>query len=415
MSSQKPSKWGASKWDVVKAAGALVAKPEQRQAAQKAQAATLAKSEATSTSAKARAETKPRVSVAQPQRSINVGRPLGTASRASAERDARLGRRVIFGVLAIALLVFGTNYAGLWKSPGQLPVSKQPVRKQTERRAEPTKEAPEKQRILPERGKAKEAAPATPAGRPNLAETDCQTTKAATAIIPACSQIIARHPDYADAYAVRGRALRERGQSERALTDFNRALELQPINPEYLAERGDTYTNLRNYDRALADYNKAIELNPLKPRFLIDRGVAYMSLKDYVRAMPDFDRAIEIDPRSAIAFNNRARTFALGKADHARAVADLDRAIEINPRYALALENRGLSHLELKDLPKALADFNRALEVTPRSARALNARGVVYQRQGNRELAIADYRRALEADQNFKTARENLTGLGEKP
>jgi tetratricopeptide (TPR) repeat protein len=230
--------------------------------------------------------------VAQPQRSIDVGRPLSTASLAAAERDARLGRRVVFAVLAITILIFGTNLAGLWKAPGQQPVRKQSVRPQAERKPGPGKEAPEKQRVSLEQRKAQDEAAARrtreeadrirateAAGRPNLAETDCQTTKTAIAIIPACSQIIARHPDFSDAYAVRGRALRERGQSERALTDFNRALELQPNDPEYLAERGDTYTNLRNYDRALADYNKAIELNPLKPRFLIDRGVAYMSLK----------------------------------------------------------------------------------------------------------------------------------------
>jgi tetratricopeptide (TPR) repeat protein len=390
---------------------------------------------------------RPRVSVAQPQRRIDAGRPFSSPDRAAAERDASLGRKIAAAVLAVTILVFGSNYAGLWESPGQREARLQAERK----RPGPAKEAADKQRIAMERReadrrrseqlareraaqrkaadeeaarrareeaskhKAEEAGRPPPAPeRPNLAETDCQTTRPVSVIVPACSAILAQHGDYAEAYAVRGWALRERNQPERALTDFNRALQLQPNNAATHSQRALTYLRLRDFDRALEDYNKAIELSPQSASFYNDRGVAYMDLKDFTRAAADFDRAIEHDPRYPLAYNNRARATVLGSGDHGRAIADLDRAIELNPKYALAFENRGLSHLELKDLTKALADFSSAVELNPRSARALNARGVAYERQGNRDLAIADYRRALDADQNFSAARENLTRLGEK-
>ncbi len=448
MSSQKPSKWGVSQWDVVKAAGALVAKPEQRRSAQKVRSQTQAQAESMTKTAKASPVLKPRVSVAQPQRRIHTGRPLSAAERAAAERDARLGRMVVVSVLAITFLVFGSNLMGLWESPGQRDARQEQERK----RPGPAKDAVDKQRITMERREADrvrsdrlarereaqrkaaddEAArsareetekrkaqetgrPVPPPVRPALTETDCQTNKAITVIVPACSAIIARHNDYAEAYAVRGWALRERNQVERALTDFNRALQLQPENAATYSQRALTYVRLRNFDRALADYDKAIELSPQSAGFYNDRGVAYMDLKDFARAMVDFNRAIDLDPRYPLAYNNRARSIVLEKGDHGRAITDLDRAIELNPKYALAFENRGLSHLELMDLAKAIADFNSAVEINPRSARALNARGVAYERQGSRDLALADYRRAMDADQDFAAARENLTRLGEKP
>ena len=169
MSSNKPGKWGGSgKWGTGKP-GDDAGKTEPSRSAPHQSVPSVAKR---------------RVSVAQPQRSIDVGRPLSTVSRAAAERDARLGRRVIFGVLAITFLVFGTNLAGLWKTPGQ----QQPVRQKSERKPGPTSEAPGRQRASPERRESKEAARLPQSAQPNLAETDCQTTKSATAIISACSQ-----------------------------------------------------------------------------------------------------------------------------------------------------------------------------------------------------------------------------------
>ncbi len=457
MSRQNSSKWGPSRWDVVKAAGALVAKPQQAQATKKVPA----KTEAAARPAKAPVVAKPRVSVVQPHARYHAHRPLGGAERVAADRDARLGRLVVAFVLGLTILIFGSNYAGLWETPGQTAARQQAARKATRLQPKPVETAPaipkppetqprkaekaektdteresqlklaleqasKRIRDEAEKKKGKETArlqpaPAAPTStptpdRPNLAETDCQMSKPVSAIVPACSQIIARHNEFAEAYFIRAWALRERHQSERALTDFNRAIELQPTaRPAYYSQRALTYVRLGDFDRALTDYNKAIELNPQSPTFHNDRGAAYLDMKNYARALADFGRAIELDQRYAVPYNNRARAHVLSKGDHGRAIADLGRAIEINPTYALAFENRGLSHLELKDLAKALADFDKAIELNPRSARAINARGVTHERQGSRDRAIADYRRALDADASFSAARENLTRLGEKP
>jgi tetratricopeptide (TPR) repeat protein len=435
----------------VKAVGALVAKPQQGPAARKIPA----KAEAAPKTPKAPLVAKPRVSVVQPHARYHLPRASGGVDRAVADRDARMGRRVVAFVLGLAILIFGSNYAGVWESPGQTAARQQAERIASraqqkpigKTQAEPSQSQPQtpkvengdeaqrlklaleeaSRRIREEAAgklKAKEAArlkpappaPAPPSERPNLAETDCQMRMPVSVIVSACSTIIARHGDYAEAYFIRAWALRERNQPERALSDFTRAIELEPrLKPAYYSQRALTHVRLRDFDRALLDYGKAIELNPRSPTFHNDRGAAYLDLRDYTRALADFDRAIELDQRYAVPYNNRARMHVLSAGDHGRAIADLDRAIEINPTYALAFENRGLSHLELKDLTRALADFDRAIELNPRSARAINARGVAHERQGSRDRALADYRRALDADAGFTAARENLTRLGEKP
>ncbi len=357
-----------------------------------------------------------------------------TIARVAKERDTRLGRTLIFAVAGAAVLLFGSNFLGAWETPGQREARiererKQggPIKKAEDRQLEILKEQAadrerterlarerEAQRQAAEKATRDKIGDSSTAKRPNLADTDCQTSKPVQVIVAACSEIISRFNDYADAYSIRGWALRERNQPERALSDFNRALEIAPNTPNYLAQRGLTYLRLKEVDKAIADYNKAVELNPRSASIVNDRGVAYLDLKDYARAITDFNRAIELDPRYPLPFNNRARAYALGSSDHTRAIADLDKAISLNPQYGLAFENRGFSYLDLKDLDKAIADFSKAIDLNPKSARGLNGRGVAYERKGNRALAIADYRRAYDADRTFSAARENLTRLGEK-
>lgn len=390
---------------------------------------------------------KPRVSVAQAQRPVYRESRLSPEGKAAAQRDSRLGRKLVFSVLGGTILLFGSNFAGLWETPGQSEARKEVLRAsgRTKPADDQKRVALEQQeadrqrteRLIRERDAQRKAADddaarragddaarkkaldegrtPPPPMRPNLAETDCQMTKPIEAIVAACSEIIARFNDFADAYFVRGWALRERNQPERALTDFNRAVELSPKRAAAYSQRALTRVRLKDFDRAIADYNTAIELDPRSSSFVNDRGVAYMDLKDYARAIADFDQAIVLDARYPLPYNNRARAHVLGNNDHVRAIADLDRAIELNPRYGLAYENRAFSHLDTKDLSKAIADFSKSIDLNPRSARALNGRGVAYERQGSRELAITDYRRALDADQSYATARQNLTRLGEKP
>jgi len=52
------------------------------------------------------------------------------------------------------------------------------------------------------------------------------------------------------------------GRYEEALADFNRAIELDPGDPEHIAGRGQTYQAMGRYDEAQADFSRAVELDP---------------------------------------------------------------------------------------------------------------------------------------------------------
>ena len=69
--------------------------------------------------------------------------------------------------------------------------------------------------------------------------------------------------------------------------------------------RGIVYDHKGEYDRAIADYDRAIELVPNDATAYNNRGVAYGKKGDYDRAIRDYDQAIRLKPDHANAFINR--------------------------------------------------------------------------------------------------------------
>jgi serine/threonine protein kinase/WD40 repeat protein/tetratricopeptide (TPR) repeat protein len=101
------------------------------------------------------------------------------------------------------------------------------------------------------------------------------------------------------------------------------------------ASRGLTHLNLGEWDKALAEYNKAIELHPKHAGLWNDRGNAYHALRQYDKAIADYSKAIELDPKLASAWSNRGATYH-HLHQYNKALRDLNKAIELDPKLALA-------------------------------------------------------------------------------
>jgi len=56
---------------------------------------------------------------------------------------------------------------------------------------------------------------------------------------------------------------------------------------------------MKQYNQAITDYSKAIELDPKFAKAYYNRSYAYDSINQQDRAVEDFNKAIELDPRLA--------------------------------------------------------------------------------------------------------------------
>ena len=73
------------------------------------------------------------------------------------------------------------------------------------------------------------------------------------------------------------------------------------------------------YKQALSDFNKALEINPNYAGAYYNRGLVNVILEQKEQAISDFSKAIEINPNDAEAYYNRGNVFGdMGNLDKAR-------------------------------------------------------------------------------------------------
>jgi len=208
-------------------------------------------------------------------------------------------------------------------------------------------------------------------------------------------------PDAA-ALARRGNAFAGRRDFEHAIADLTRAGELNPDNAEYVYERGMAYWQSERAALAMTDFDRALQLDANYLPARISRAQLRLANKDSSGAVADLDAADRIAPKQADDRFTLARLYQ-GADFLGRAVVQYDFWISNHPddsKMARALNGRcWLRALQGQELPTALDDCNAALRRSDRSsplaAAILDGRGLVRLRLGDYDKSIADYDESL--------------------
>ena len=139
-------------------------------------------------------------------------------------------------------------------------------------------------------------------------------------------------------------------------------------NPKFYNNRGIAYAEKGQYDRAISDFNKAIEINSRYEKAYGNRGIVYRLKGQYDQAISDFNKAIEMNPRDAQAYNSLAWLFATAKVPGFRngekAVTLARKACELsewkNPEY---LDTLAASYARVGDFSNATRWEEKALQI----------------------------------------------------
>jgi tetratricopeptide (TPR) repeat protein len=86
----------------------------------------------------------------------------------------------------------------------------------------------------------------------------------------------------------------ERGDFQEALTDYTKAMDLDPKYTDACYGRGLAKSSLQDYQGAVADFTKAIDLNPDHSDAFYSRGNAYLGLGQKSKAHDDFMKTIDL-------------------------------------------------------------------------------------------------------------------------
>lgn len=208
------------------------------------------------------------------------------------------------------------------------------------------------------------------------------------------------------AYVNRGNYLYISNQSDKALDDFNTAIEL---NPEYslaYLNRSFIYIERNDTERALHDYNRYIELllpydtsgnvsNPLVSGVLGNRGVIYSKMGQYEKALVDFNLAIKLNPQNLNNYLNRAFAY-MQLHEYDKSMRDFNTCHQSDPANPDIINDRGVCYFRSGDFKSALEDFNKAI--------LMNGSNPSY--YTNRAYAYYNLRRIAEARQDVQTAEK---------
>ena len=118
-------------------------------------------------------------------------------------------------------------------------------------------------------------------------------------------------------------------QYERALQRCTEALG-DGEDAEVYSNRGSAYLMIDEIDRAISDFDRAIQLEPDNAIRYYNRGIAFSRKHQEQKAIDDYSRAIQLGPDLAPAYGNRAHEFELaGERD--KAIADYRKALLLAP------------------------------------------------------------------------------------
>jgi tetratricopeptide (TPR) repeat protein len=189
------------------------------------------------------------------------------------------------------------------------------------------------------------------------------------------------------------------GDNDGAMTDFERALELQPDLTEVHLMLGIGYYYKEDDTRALEEYDKYLAVIPDNFHAWSNRAAVFLRIGDLAAARADIDRALALNADDPKLLENRI-VIAREAADWKTVISDSTWLLEHFPARAMWLVERGRALGAESRLTESLADLDRAVNLEP-TASAYLYRGITRYYLGQYQAAVEDLTRALTDDSDL--------------
>lgn len=205
------------------------------------------------------------------------------------------------------------------------------------------------------------------------------------------------------AFGNRGQAYLRLDKYEQALLDLEKALDLDPHNTFYYHLKGDIYEELNQFDKAIISYTQAIEIDQYDEYSYIYRANLWFKVKNYDNALADVNKYIEMDPIEENGFILRAEIYTELER-YLDAEADYRNIIEnVNFEYKDAYYNLGLLYLKhLKKYKEAVKCFKKVIDLDPFDLDAYINRGNSYLELGDFDKASSDFKKVISLTKEAK-------------
>ena len=159
-----------------------------------------------------------------------------------------------------------------------------------------------------------------------------------------------------------GLAYEDVGQLNEAKAAYEKAVEIDPQNPDYYFRVAMIQLKQDDKDGAIEVVRTGVSKDPGNPELLKTQGEIEEKIGKYQDALETYKRALVISPQDEY-FNNRAGICCFKLNDNVNAIHYYRNAISANPKAAVYYENLGLSYDQLKDWNSAITAYEKALPI----------------------------------------------------
>jgi tetratricopeptide (TPR) repeat protein len=224
-----------------------------------------------------------------------------------------------------------------------------------------------------------------------------QTSKDKKWVSPAqsdCGKAIEMANAGAEGHVCLGTLLRGTGENEKAVVEFQRALQLDPTAEDAYIGMAQAYAALNKLDDAEKTYQRFIELRPQYYRGYNMLASFYIQQAQYDKAAQIYQQAIRLAPENSQLYYNLGGAYLfLGKDNDA--ISALQQSIKIRPT-ANAYSNLGTAMFRGRRFGEAASNYREALKLEDHTYELWGNLGDSYFFNGQRQEGLKAYGKELE-------------------
>lgn len=160
--------------------------------------------------------------------------------------------------------------------------------------------------------------------------------------------------------------LQKDGSQEEAIGQLDRALAIEPGNPELLYDKAISLQMLLRFDEAIEYYDKSLKVDKDNFGAFINKGLCLSNptTNRHAEALICFDNALRLLPGDPGALSLKGYALdSLGR--YREAIECFDKILESQPKEVNILTNKGLALSHLGKYDEATAYFDLVLDLDP--------------------------------------------------
>lgn len=198
----------------------------------------------------------------------------------------------------------------------------------------------------------------------------------------------------------------------------------QCFGAEACFRRGFKNYESKNYEKAILNYNQAIELKRNYCLAYYNRGLAYYNLGKLEQAIEDYTQAIKIDNQwgttsIAQAYRERGKAYYYLGTHKPKVIEDYNRAIKHGDNSSSIYFDLGkVFYYDLKNYTEAIKNYNNALERNKTSSQLEDTSihlelGLAYYYSDQKQAALTEWTQATIKNSNYSVAFYNQGSVHE--